>query len=167
MTTLEIHQAKPLTERKLFLGLWREYLQESHASGSPVLPSEANVAECLKLYDAYVIGSLRGACMVAKVDEQAVGLALFGENFPGGLALETDYGRTMHGWGVYIRPDARAEGVAIALMQASLKVAVELGFQGLVTHVPPDNTGSHGLKDSWFQDFTPGSVEYYIDLREK
>ncbi len=161
-----IAPAKPLTDRKVFLGLWREFMEERHASGSPILPSNKNMAEFLKLYDSYMVGSIRGGCFIASVDNQPVGIALGGENFPGGLALETTHGNIGILWGVYVRPSMRRKEVAFKLMAAGLELGLELGFEGLVTQAAPDNAGSQGLKDGWLQAFTSGSVEYYFDLRE-
>ena len=135
-------------DREPFLQQWLQYLHEAHATGSPVLPNPYNMVQFRSLYDSYTVGSLRGfAIQALDPDSQVMGVVMAGES-PGGFHLETNRGKLLEVWGVYVQPQARRQGLAHKMHDYGHKLAIELGFDGVVSQVRFD-PAAQANSQSW------------------
>jgi GNAT superfamily N-acetyltransferase len=128
--SLEIRRAT-IKDRATFLGLWKEFMLEQEKLGSPVRVTDDNLRLYANLFESYEIGSLFGACLLAYQKDRPVGLILAGEQPPGGLPLETKYGKSATLWGVYVQPEYRRQGIAKKLQDAGPTVLRTMGFKTL------------------------------------
>lgn len=122
---IRVRRAKP-QDRKLFLKLYKEYLEElKDAHGSP-LPSERNLEIIGRIFDSYVSGELDGVVLLVAQDA----MVLHGEQ--GAPLFETNLGRIATGWGAYVREELRGQGVSQAMYKRSKKLLRSMGFDHLV-----------------------------------
>jgi GNAT superfamily N-acetyltransferase len=132
-----------LKDRPEFLRLYNEYLLEERKNGSHLPANLHNLNFFRRYFDAYVLGSLFGACLLwfPEGEEIPRGLALVGEQFdpPG---WESDLGRSCFIWGLYVEPPYRGQEVGLQLGQFGIKRGIEMGFKTVETSVRTAN--NHG-----------------------
>ena len=121
-------------DRKTFLQLWRPFMEEQHAEGSMVRPSDHNLRQYCQLFESYTVGSLFGFGVLAFVDERPVGVGLFGED-TGAINLETDFGKAGTAWGQYVDPSYRKKGIGHQMLTYCYREAMAMGFQCVITSV--------------------------------
>lgn len=128
-------------QRQDFLRLWRLFLEDELASGPALEASDDNLREYLRVYDSYIMGSLFGSAIFGLSPEgEVVGVALGGENFPGGLNIQTKWGRTGTMWGVYVEPEHRRSGLSWAMLEHGGAELAKMGIVALTTVVMDVNT---------------------------
>lgn len=149
-THYSVHQAT-LKDRPAFARLWAAFLQEEFDHGSPLKGTQENLLEFVRLFETYVVGSLFGFTLLATNDDsgEAVGVLLGGERPPGGLRLDTIYGRTITLWGVYVDPGHRRSGVAWQLQGAGLDKGRALGFKTCLSAVLLGYTAGEANAFGW------------------
>lgn len=121
--------------------LFQEYLIEERKQGSHLVDSTHNLNYFRKYFDAYVIGSLFGSCLLwfPEGDTTPRGMALVGEQWePAGW--ESDLGRSCVIWGLYVEPAYRGKGISLQLGEFGIQRGIEIGFDTVTTSVLDDNT---------------------------
>lgn len=115
-------------DREAFSVLWAEFLRDANKLGSDILPTVRNLQTMMRIFDAYVEGSLSGVVVMAFLDSgEPIGAAMAGEmslvqNFDSSL------GRIAAVWGHYVRESHRGDGVALKMDVTGAGHLRELGF---------------------------------------
>jgi GNAT superfamily N-acetyltransferase len=142
MSNVTIRQAQ-WEDRPIFAELWSHYLEDNyHEAGGQVLPSDENKLAYLKLFDSYTRGSLYGLVILAFDNERPVGVLLAGEEPPSGFYLDTDLGRIIEIWGVWVDPDYRKQGISTRMAAQGQKLAIELGFTCTMSSLIPQDAAA-------------------------
>jgi GNAT superfamily N-acetyltransferase len=135
-------------DRPKFLKLWKSFMHEEQQLGSLVHPSDYNLRQHCQLFESYTGGSLFGLCVLAEVGEEPVGILMVGEDYPGGLVLETDLGKSAQVWGVYVDPAYRKTGLAHRMQDFGLPETMKLGFD-TVTSMVLDSEAARANALNW------------------
>lgn len=139
-----------LDDRKDFLRLWKLYLEEGQEHGGVILPNTENLLEFLRIFDSYMVGSLWGACIVAEHLGSVMGVCMGGEDFGGGAAFQTTWGKIGRVWGLYVEKDYRRMGISKKIRQVSYEHANVLGFDTIVTDVLAGDPAAKANAESWW-----------------
>jgi len=138
-----IRNATP-QDAALFGSLWIELLESHQEYGGDILPTERTMAYFRGVFQAYT-------------EEERQGVVLFGARNNAVLMwgeLESDFpydhpwGRWAMGWGVYVRPDFRKQGISSALRQRG---ANELSLMDFETILGGLATGNSPARESIIQ----------------
>jgi len=121
--------AAQLEDRDLFKTLWIKYLQETAQAGGPYLPTEKTLGFYTSLFIAYSSGRWDGVVLLAS---DAAGVLMWGAVPGDDLPLDFRYGRVAQGWGTYVEPAHRRQGVASALRTVAKRRLVEMGFDAVI-----------------------------------
>ncbi len=124
-----IRAAEP-ADRVAAVHLIREFLDDMHAQGSEVLPTDRTVAFYVGLFDQYVRGSIvdpEGAALVAVQDGHVVGITMAGHSLP----FDTAYGKTATGWLTYVLPSTRGHGTGTQLRDALRAALLAYGYAAI------------------------------------
>lgn len=113
MLVAEIALATP-ANRSRVIDLTRAYLEELLPLGSEILPTDRSLATFARFFDAYVSGDWPGAVVLSDG-----GFTMAGQSGPEPL-FDTKFGRMAYGWGTYVEPAYRRQGLAAA-MRAALR----------------------------------------------
>lgn len=125
-----------LADRPAFCFVWQQLLHDQFAAGSTVEPSDHNLLEYTRLFQAYVAGSMFGFFVLAEDSAGSpVGGALLGEETGGTLNLGHTLGRMATLWGVHVVDAYRQQGVARRIQHLCIEAASALGFDSLVSTV--------------------------------
>ena len=161
---MKVTVAQALHDRPIFLQMWKQFLAETFSLTGLNPPSDHNMSEFTKLYNAYTLGSLHGSCLLGWVNDEPSGVVLWGEDFPGGLHLETTSGRTTILWGVYVTPQHRGSLLAHRLLRKAIQEAHRMGFNAAVTYIHPDNEDSLRVLNGLIREPTMTGMAYHIPL---
>lgn len=129
-------------DRALFSSLWRAYLSELRSLGSEIRPTDRTMAFYMALFDSYTMGSRFGLCLLAG-DGATL---LWGESMDSS-PLDTDFGKIAHGWGTYVAPPARGQGLSRALREEAVRRLADMGFDSVLgmAHLPNEKGLQTGL----------------------
>jgi GNAT superfamily N-acetyltransferase len=155
---MRVRRAKP-QDRKLFLKLYEEHLEEVKETPGSFLPTEENLETLGVLFDTYTSGELQG--VVLMVAQDAIGL--FGEI--GSQPFETNLGKTVIGWAVYVRESARGKGVSQAIYKRAKRLLREMGFDYMIGEADIERGG--GRRACEKAGFKASSMILHLDLREE
>lgn len=145
-------------DRADFERLWTEFGQESQLLGYPLEDTSAEINRSMLLFDAYVSKQLKGVALM--VDRDA-GL-LWGET---GLVMpRLVFGPAAFGFGVYVRPARRREGIAGSLIETAKWLLREMGFQAILCS--PYEGAGHGATMLQRAGFRPLQITMVYDLEE-
>lgn len=125
-----IRKAHPV-EVKGFSQLWLEFLIEHKEEGSETLPTGETMRFVRQLFHEYTSGFIGGVALVADIG---------GNDFAGGLLwgsrgmspVDTTWGNTAFGWGTYVRPEYRGDGLGSQLVAEGLSQLTAQGFDTIV-----------------------------------
>lgn len=106
-----------------FLKLWVEYLESQLLLGGDVLPTPKTISFFTVVFNAYVEAERRGVVLLAG----DYGVSLWGEDI-GDLPVDSRYAPLARGWGTYVTPDHRREGLGNALREHGSRRMYEMGF---------------------------------------
>lgn len=115
-----------LDDRRDFKHLWRMLLEEGAEQGSEIAADEHNLDIYVGIFERYIQGLVRGVVILAEIDDAGpVGVVMWGDpqnpfhmNFP----------RLASGWGTYVVPEAREDGISLELRKEACKALKALGF---------------------------------------
>ncbi len=117
----------PSAQMPRFSMLWRMFLGVQELGLKP-LPTRRNLAFFDRLFDAYYLGEADGICLT---DADCKSVLLWGDGLQP-PAIETNLGRIATGWGVFVHPQARGQGLSVALRQAGYPLLKERGFDCVI-----------------------------------
>lgn len=132
---MRVRKAKP-QDRKLFLKLYKEHLEELKDTPGTVLPTEENLEKYGNIFDSYVSGELLGVVLLIAQDA----FLMHGELGP--TIFETNLGKVATGWGTHVREELRGKGASQAMFNRSKKLLREMGFDTLAGSVDVENGGA-------------------------
>lgn len=155
-------------DRRLFLSLWHDYLKELRDLGSEVLPTDRTLTFYAGLFDGYVGGVLHGVVLFSvrgPATPDDVGVLMWGEVPSTGAHPETEFGRIAQGWGTYIAPAARGEGLSSSLRREAKRRLREMGFDSVIG-------GAHTMNDRGLDTGVGAGFRIYqklgvLDLRKE
>ena len=118
-----IHEA---TERDYptFLKLWVALMESQAELGSDILVTPKNVAFFTALFNIYLGGMRRGVVLLAG----DCGVSMWGEDVADS-PLDTKYAPFARGWGTYITPEHRRQGLASQMREYGSRRMHEMGFK--------------------------------------
>lgn len=131
-------------DQRVFLVLWREYLEECRKMGSEIQPTVRTMNFFGRLFFNYVHKIVDGICLIAG---DADGVLFWGLPL-GGLPFDTDFGRTAQGWGTYVRPLHRREGISLVLREEAKRELARRGFDSVLGTVLDSNRPGRVLLQS-------------------
>lgn len=127
-------------DRPHFLRLWRAMLVEIEGYGSDIAVLDANLEMYLAHFVAYCEGSGFGAVLLWDGPQGVPeGVAMAGEQIGTSFPTVSKHGRLAEGWGGYVSPPYRKQGVLSTLQTAIGRAVGRMGFDAMVTHVHPGN----------------------------
>ena len=109
-----------------FLKLWIDLIESQAAMGGDMLPTPKTLSFFTVVFDAYLNGNRRGVVLLAG----DYGVSLWGEDLADS-PIDTKYAPYARGWGTYITPAHRREGLGSAMREYGCRRMREMGF----THV--------------------------------
>lgn len=160
MKKIRVRKAKE-RDLGLFRKLWKPYMEEENGGGNPVQGSDRNVAFYEQLFKKYTSGEWPGCCLFVGED----GVLLWGYGGQRPLDLDWDAARLAHGWGVYVRPESRKNGISRALYEAGREEMRQLGFERVMGEINLNNEA--GVRAAEEGGFRPHSVIALMDLSEE
>jgi hypothetical protein len=138
----------------VFLRLWLDFLEEQREYGSEILPTPRTVNFFSCLFVAYTTGARRGVVLLN--DDNAV--LMYGE----GLSeqpYDTDRDPAAHGWGVFVKPECRGNGLSGEMYDASRATLSGMGFKTMVAGALLENrNGESSLVSEGFGMTHTGGV---------
>ena len=112
---------------EVFGTLWKDFLEERAGKEElGVLVTPKALRFYLGMFTAYVDGTLPGVVLLA----EERGALMWGS--PGEGPLETSWDPWAHGWGTYVVPSARGQGLSTALREEAKRRLKELGFRAVL-----------------------------------
>lgn len=137
-------------DRGLFATLWKEFLEDQFAKGSHIRPTDENVKVFLNIYDNYLSGKFAGVVLFVGLDA----VCMMGDT---GNVFDSTYGKIAKGWGTYVRPNKRGQGISKRLREAGYNKLREMGFDNVFGDLLLGNTeGEKSIK--WEPYATLGRV---------
>lgn len=112
--------------------LWDRFLFDEH---SRFAATRKNLFFFSALFDAYASGKAQGVCLTDAKQNSAL---LWGDA-GGAPPLEFKAGNMASGWGTYVEPKDRREGIAQALCDAAGPLLKAKGFDVVVGTISNDN----------------------------
>jgi GNAT superfamily N-acetyltransferase len=150
---------KDLTQFDL---LWAEYLEENHKQGDAVLPSQSNKEFFRRVARIYMNNPQTGCVIMAFDGKVPAGVVMWGMPlFPS--PIETTHGVVAHGWGTYVRPEHRGEGVSRDMRDMAKGHLQAIGCDTLVGSVRIGN--ANGVASVHQMGFEQGPQAVFLDLK--
>jgi GNAT superfamily N-acetyltransferase len=115
-------------DKDIFMELWKEAVESQSRMGSSIVPSAKTMNFFSGIFDAYTSGELEGVCLFG-ASKNAV--LLWGE-MGSELPWDSTMGKWAMGWGTYIRPAYRRQGVARLLRDEAMKYLYEMGIETVI-----------------------------------
>jgi GNAT superfamily N-acetyltransferase len=120
----------------LFKKLWGALLEEQSKAGSLVVPNEHNLDFMSGVFESYVEGDLDG--VVLFVSDAAV--LMYGDC---GSPMQYSIGdKVAYGFGQYVDPDHRGEGILDAMAKEAFTQLTDMGFDAMLGNTM--TTDTHG-----------------------
>jgi GNAT superfamily N-acetyltransferase len=110
-----------------FLKLWIEFIENQAALGGDMLATPKTLSFFSTLFNTYLSGERRGVTLMAGDDW---GVSLWGEDL-GDSPIDTKYAPFARGWGTYVVPARRREGLGSQMREHGARRMHEMGF----THI--------------------------------
>lgn len=117
-----IREATP-KDYPTFLKLWIEYLENQAGMGADILATPKTISFFTVVFNAYLHGERRGVVLLAG----DYGVSLWGEDMADS-PIDTRYAPYARGWGTYITPEHRREGLGSAMREYGCRRMYEMGF---------------------------------------
>lgn len=130
-----VREGKP-RDKGLFRKLWKAFLKENSEQGHWILPNSGNLDVATFYFDKYVNKEAEG--VVLFVAQNAV--LMWGEDLS---PITTIFEKAAQGWGTYVDPDHRKNGMSAEMRKQGKEKLRELGFTHVVGSVMKDNHPSH------------------------
>ena len=122
-------------DKGLFRKLWMKFLEDNAAAGYPMTASKQNLDAYTNVFERYVNNELEG--IVLFIAQNAVVMA--GAD---GSPIEHVYEKPAQGWGIYVDPDRREDGLGSILIAEVVKRLKSLGFSHLIGSTTGQNVAS-------------------------
>lgn len=145
-----------LADSGAFRPLLMAYLREMRAKGSEIQPTNRTADFYHSLFVRYVTGAADGAVVMAG----DVGFSMAGDAT---APVDSDFGKTALGWGTYVAPVARGDGLGDDLRRALRAALRARGFQTVLGGAYVGDLAAHASvkRTGW----KPYQVQGYDDLR--
>lgn len=143
--------------------LWMEYLQENLKAGDTTLNSKNNRAFFHRVARHYMTYPKLGCVVMAFDGKVPAGVVMWGAFI--GDALETTLGKVAHGWGTFVRPKYRGEGLSSKMRGLAEDHLRAQRIRSLLGTVLPSNIP--GLRSVEARGFKQTSMNVVLDLLEK
>jgi GNAT superfamily N-acetyltransferase len=126
-----------------FLKLWITYLESQLSFGGDILPTPKTISFFTVVFNAYVTGERRGVVLLAGPDW---GVSLWGEDM-GDPPVDTRYAPLARGWGTYITPEHRREGLGNQIREYGSRRMRDMGFKHIAgTILTTNEVSTQSLK---------------------
>lgn len=153
-----VRAAEP-SDEPLFMDLWFEYLKEGFVEDwGDMLPTAHTLHFFDLVFQNVVSGSVPGVCLFGADGNAVLLWSSVGELF------DSRFGKTMHGWGTYVRREHRRLGWSQHMWQEGTRRARALGFDTLINATHSGN--DIGQKASAAFGFRPYQSLGYLSLKE-
>lgn len=106
-----------------FLKLWISFLEDQLVMGGDVLPTPKTISFFTVVFNAYITGERRGVVLLAA----DYGVSLWGEDMAES-PVDSSFSPLARGWGTYVMPEHRREGLGNALREYGSRRMREMGF---------------------------------------
>ena len=116
-----------------FIDMLGDYLEEESSNGSELSPSVRNFNFLAEIARLYLFGQIDGVVLLAG----EVGFLLWGK---APNQLDYRWGKTAVGWGTYVRPGFRGQGISKALREEGKRQLRNKGFAVVLGAVLVGNT---------------------------
>lgn len=152
-------------DRKEFLDLWADCLEEIEGLGGESVVDIDTMRAVRDLFDAYVSGDLAGVCVLYQPPgEPILGAAFCGEDWGKPTIPKGKFGRIAWGWGVYLKPLYRMERISYYLQENARKKLARLGFDTLCGEILLTNEAS--LAATKLAGWKPHAIVHVMRLEE-
>lgn len=111
----------------VFVRLWVDYIDSQARLGGDLLPTPKTLAFFTAVFNSYVQHERRGVVLLAG---EADGVSLWGEDL-GDSILDSRYDPYARGWGTYIVPSRRREGLGSAMREHGCRRMMDMGFKNV------------------------------------
>lgn len=125
MKKVRVRKATP-RDKGLFRKLWADYLDHQHKAGSFVLANDHNLSVFEGIFDLYTQELQPG--IVLFIAEDAV--LMWGKSSDD--LIETNLGTIAQGWGTYIKPESRGNGLSKSIREEGKRLLKEMGFDAVI-----------------------------------
>lgn len=123
-------------DKGLFRKLWGEFQKESHEMGHWVLPTKANLDVATFFFEQYTTKQAEGIVLFIANDA----VLMWGTDMS---PVETVFEKPAQGWGIYIKPERRREGLSLLIRDAGKEKLSSMGFTHVVGSTPHKNEASY------------------------
>jgi len=151
-------------ERKLFMGMWMQYVRVEWNRGGEIVPDAKTRLMFEGFFDAYLSGELLGVALVKDAPHRHLpdfaGVLLWGQA-AAEMPFTSRYDPFVLGWGTYVHPLCRGQGLASALRANARMHLREMGIShvlGAVLNANPTGIRS-GAKDGFSLYAAQGVLE--------
>lgn len=143
--------------------LWGEYLEECQKRGDTTKNTRNNREFFRKVARHYMTNPELGIVAMAFDHHVPAGVVMWGA-FIGAMPVQTTLGQVANGWGSYVRPAYRGEGLSRKLREFAASHLVAVGADTLLGSV---NAGEEAaLKSVLNMGFVPRQLVVSLDLRK-
>ncbi len=143
--------------------LWEELLMENQKNGDPILNDKSNRAIFRAAARSFMSDSKTGCVIMAFEGRVPVGVVMWGS--PAAATVNTVLGKAAHGWGSYVRPKYRGEGLSREMREMARAHLLAQGFKALFGSVLPSNLP--GVHSALNFGFAAVSSNIVLDLERK
>lgn len=117
-----------------FMVLWEQYLVEQHKDGGEILPTRRTLLFFDRLAFLYAHNIVQGVAVM----EPGAGVLLWGRA-PGETTFDTVWGVYAQGWGTYVIPERRGEGISKAMRDVAKEALREKEIETVIGTVRHGN----------------------------
>jgi len=112
-------------EQDIFMELWKEGVESQFKMGSSVVPSVKTMDFFLDVFNSYASSELKGVCLFGASENAVLLWGETGSDFP----WESTMGKWAMGWGTYVRPAYRRQGVSRLLRNQAMRYLNAMGIE--------------------------------------
>lgn len=123
MAKVRVRKAKE-RDKGLFRKLWQRFMEDNFEMDGLILPTKNNLDVANFYFDKYVSGEAEGIVLFVANDA----VLMWGDDLS---PIETRLEKSAQGWGVYVAPERRRQGVSMVIREEGKKMLRNMGF----THV--------------------------------
>jgi GNAT superfamily N-acetyltransferase len=157
---VSVWRARSGDDVRRFAALWRSFLVEQRSLGSEILPTPRTLLYFCRIARDYAEERGRQG-IVLFYGEDAVHMAGEGPEIP----FDTDLGRVAVGWGTYVAPHRRRQGIARELREEGWRLLAGFGFQTALGSSSTANPVSETACER--AGMVRYNVSWRVDLRER